>query len=182
MAVRKRKAPQKAARGKLLAAALDGPDALGAFSKSESARYEKERINFLEGIALDFGVRRERFRSDLEWLYELAYRLASEHHTSTGNRGRPSYLSDSDLELWACWKKEEKTGASERRIAGNLVEIVQPWASRFAEELSVNEKKKPADRLLRHALKRPIADTLRKRYKKIANQIEEILGTKIQSI
>lgn len=182
MAIKKRKAPKKLGRERFLAAALQGADTLAAFSKSESARYEEERISFLNGIAVDLGVGREQFRSDTEWLYELAYRLASEHYARTGNRGRPSYLSGSDFQLWACWKVEEKTGASERRIAGKLVETLQPWASRFAEELSVNEKKKPSDRLLRHDLKRPIADTLRKRYKKIVNQIEEILGTKIQSI
>jgi len=177
MAVKKRKAPKKE-RGKLLAAALRGPDALQAFSKDESARYEQERIKFLEALAAELGLQREKFRSDGEWLYELAFRLACDQYASTGERGRSPDLTSADFQLLAYWREKERTGASERAIALNLVEIVQPWAEQFAEKLKANERKKPADRLSSHVVRASVADNLRKRYRRIAIQIEKKLGSK----
>ena len=178
MVVKKRKAPKKE-RGKLLAAALKGPDALQAFNKDESARYEQGRISFLEDLAAELGLHREKFRSDGEWLYELAFRLAYDQYASTGGRGRPTELTNEDFQLLTFWKERETTGASERAIALNLVEIVEPWAAQFAEKLKSNEKKRLADRLPIHQLKDSVADNLRKRYRRIGARVEKKLGRKI---
>jgi hypothetical protein len=168
MSVRKRKAPKKEP-GKRLAAALEGPDSLRTFSQ----RHEQERIEFLQGVAADLGLERERFGSSLVWLFELAYRLASDQFASTGSRGRPSRLTSDDLELGTLWITLKRKGFTEREIALGLVAKVQPWAKQFADKLKANEEKKPKDRLTSDDLKKQVADNLRKRFRRIAGLIEK---------
>jgi hypothetical protein len=109
MGVAKRKAPKKD-RGKLLAAAMEGPHVLDAYSKRESERYERERIKFLQSLATELGLERKEFGSDTEWLFELAFRLASDRYASAGDRGRsPDTLSHDDWELWSVWNGKKKT-------------------------------------------------------------------------
>jgi len=177
MAVNKRQAP-KIERGKLTAAALRGPDALQAFSKDESARYEQERIKFLEALAAELGLQREKFRSDGEWLYELAFRLACDQYASTGGRGRPTdTLTDHDWALWYEWQKEKRKAPNteDRKIAERLVERLSPWK----EDLEA--KKSPVTGKVALGVKREIAEKLRGRYRTIdpkINKQKKLLGAK----
>lgn len=176
MAVGKRKAPKKE-NGKRLAAALKGPDSLRTFSREDLQRHEHERLAFLQGVATDLGLERERFGSNLVWLFELAYRLASDQFASTGSRGRPSELTSDDLKLWTLFITLKRKGFTEREIALSLV-AVKPWAKQFEDKLKANEEKKPKDRLTRNDLKEQAADNLRKRFRRIAGLIEKIkVGT-----
>jgi len=178
MAVRKREAP-RVSHQLLLAAALRGRDALAAFSEKEFERVRQERINWLLKLAEDLGLGREKFQSDQGWLFELAFRLASDQYASTGDRGRPhSPFSDADFDLclrWEVEKKERKKGVTERSIAMKLVETVQPWASQFddklAEELAKNKNR--SERLARQKVKGLLADNLRKRYRRIVDRLKK---------
>ena len=177
MAVKKRKAPKKE-YGKLLAAALKGPDALQAFNKEESARYEQGRISFLEDLAAELGLHREKFRSDGEWLYELAFRLACDQYASTGDRGRPTdSLTEDDFMLWHEWQKEKRRSSDtdDRKIAESLVERLSPWKEDWEAE------KSPVTGEVALGVKRKIAEKLRGRYRTIKSKIikiEKLLGAK----
>lgn len=177
MKVKKRKAPKKD-HGKLCAAALKGPVALRDFNKDESARYEKGRINFLEDIAAELGLRRDKFRADVEWLFELAFRLACDQYASTGGRGRPTDdLTDDDYMLWYEWQKEKKKApnATGREIAESLVERLSPWKKDW------EAKKSPVTGEVALGVKREIAEKLRGRYRTINPKIvkfKKLLGAK----
>lgn len=177
MAVNKRKAPKKEG-GKLLAAALQGPDALQAFNKDESARYEQGRIKFLEDLAAELGLKRDKFRSDVEWFYELAFRLACDQYASAGGRGRPTDdLTDDDYILWHEWKKEKRKApnASGREIAESLVERLSPWKKDWEAEKSLVTGE------VALGVKREIAEKLRGRYRTINPKIvkyKKLLGAK----
>jgi len=176
MAVGKRKAPKKE-RGKLMAAALQGPDALRAFSRDESARYEQEQIKFLRGVAADLGLKRERFGSSLEWLFELAYRLAFDQYGSPGEKGKPpEKLTVDDFQLWAAWNAERrKSNVSDRKIAMTLVERVSPWKD------ELQKKRSPVTGKVATSAKRKIAERLRGRFRTVdarLGRIEQLLGEK----
>jgi hypothetical protein len=168
MTVKKRKAPKKE-RGRLLAAALQGRGALQAFNKDESARYEHGRIKFLEALAAELGLQREKFRSDGEWLYELAFRLACDQYASTGDRGRPTdSLTEDDFMLWHEWQGEKRKApnARDREIAENLVERLSPWKEDWEAE------KSPVTGEIALGVKRKIAEKLRGRYRTIKPKIK----------
>lgn len=172
MAVGKRKAPKKK-NGKRLAAALKGPDSLRKFSR----RHEQERLEFLQGVAADLGLERERFGSSLVWLFELAYRLASDQFASVGEKGRPpEELTVDDFQLWAEWNAERrKSNASDRRIAFMMIERISPWK----DELEV--KKSPVTGKVATSVKREIAEDLRGRFRTVdarLGRIEKLLGEK----
>lgn len=177
MAVRKREAPRPI-RQLLLVAALRGRDALAAFSEKEFKRFHQERINWLLKLAEDLGLGREKFQSDGEWLFELAFRLASDQYASTGARGRPhSSFSSADFDLYVRWEteKERKKGVTERSIAMKLVETVQPWASQFDDKLAeeLAKDKNRSERLARQKVKGLLADNLRKRYRRIVDRLKK---------
>ena len=172
MAVGKRKAPRKET-GKRFAAALKGPDSLWAFSQ----RHEQERLEFLQGVAADLGLKRERFGSSLVWLFELAYRLASDQFASVGEKGRPpEELTVDDFQLWAEWNAERrKSNASDRRIAIMLIERISPWK----DELEAI--KSPVTGKAATSVKRGIAEDLRGRFRTVdarLGRIEKLLGEK----
>jgi hypothetical protein len=174
MAIAKRKAPKKD-RAKLLAAAMEGPHVLAAYRKRESERYERERIKFLQRLAAELELEREQFGSDIEWLFELAFRLASDRYASAGDRGRSSDpLSHDDWELWDAWngKKEKAPNASARAISESLVKLLPEWKKEFEKA-----KKQLAGRPYKK-VEREIAEKIRQRYRTIAPKIQK-LGAKI---
>jgi hypothetical protein len=174
MVIAKRKAPKKD-HGKLLAAAMEGPHVLDAYSKRESEKHERERIKFLQSLATELGLERKEFGSDIEWLFELAFRLASDRYASAGNRGRvPDALSHDDWELWSAWNDKKKTtpNASARVISESLVNLLPRWKKEF------EEAKKQLAGLPYKKVQRQIAEKIRQRYRTIAPQMEK-LGAKI---
>lgn len=172
MTVGKRKAPKKET-AKRLAAALKGPDSLRTFSQ----RHEQERLEFLQGVAADMGLERERFGSSLVWLLELAYQLAFDQFASVGEKGRPpEKLTVDDVQLWAEWNAERrKSNVSDRQIAIMLIERISPWK----DELEA--KKSPVTGKVATSVKRGIAEDLRGRFRMVDARLgrkEKLLGGK----
>jgi hypothetical protein len=154
---------------------MEGPDVLDAYSKRESERYEGERIKFLQRLAADLGLEREEFASHIEWLFELAFRLASDRYASAGDRGRPpDPLSHDDWALWSAWnrKKKKAPNASSRAISESLVKFLPKWKKDF------EEAKKQFVGRPHKMVEREIAEKIRQRYRTIAPQMKK-LGAKI---